>query len=79
MISLWFGKYRAFTAFLFLRKKVKENIYLSAANLFRRLDISTCQTTNSYAFIHCFHTYEPNVHYNSSYLSIDSLKKGENE
>ena len=68
---------------VFLKKKkktkAKEKVYLSAVKLIRRLVVSTCQTDNSYAFINCFYTYEPNVHYNNPYLSVDRLKKKEGD
>ena len=80
--SMCFGRYNAFsTRNCFSEKKkkkkrkAKEKVYLFAVKLIRRLVVSTCQTSNSYAFINCFYTYEPNVHYKNLYLSIDRLKK----
>ena len=76
--SMYFGSlYSAFSttnSFSERKRKVKEQIYLSAAKLIRRLVISTCQTANSYEFIYCFYNYEPDVHYNNQYLLIDRLK-----
>ena len=77
--SMYFGSlYSAFSStnsFSEKKRKVKEQIYLSAVKLIRRLVISTCQTANSYKFIYCFYNYEPGVHYNNQYLSIDRQKK----
>ena len=57
------------------RRKIKESVYLSAVKLIRRLVVTTCQTANSYGFVNCFYSYEPNVHYKNPYLSIDRPKK----
>ena len=80
--SSCFAKYNAFSAtscFSERKKKFKEKIYLNAVKLIRKLVVSTCQSANAYAFINCFRTYEPGVHYNSPYLSIDRLKKKERD
>ena len=80
--SSCFTKYNAFSAtncFSERKKKFKEKIYLNAVKLIRKLVVSTCQSANAYAFINCFRTYEPGVHYNSPYLSIDRLKKKKKE
>ena len=73
--SACYGDCCIFSADSKKKRKLKENIYLNAVKLIRRLVVSTCQTSNAYFFIECFRTYEPNVHYSNSYLSIDRLKK----
>ena len=57
------------------KRKVKEDVYVFAIKLIKRLVVSTCQPADSYTFTQFFNTYEPDVHYNNSYLSIDRQKR----
>ena len=53
------------------RKKFKENIYIFAVKLIKRLVVSTLQVVNPHMFIHVFQNYKAGVNYYNPHLSTD--------
>ena len=51
--------------------KIKENVFLFACKLIKRLVIATCQTANPNIFTEVFKSYKQNIDYCNPHLSID--------